>query len=248
MYVKLLLGVLVLLAAGIVFALARPRPPGVAGAALAPDPLDSNVPDVHLKDVPLSEAVDTLARLTRTNIRVNWDQLAAFGYRPGTAVELDLHDVTLLAALRVLFERDETPDRPTLAYDADGGVISIADAEKTPARLVVRVYDVRDLVSDEYFGRPPRPADGGVGVPAEDRVGNLAAAVRRYIGQPEPGGQSGGLFGSSGRAWPVPAGSGALANPNVRGWGGRLIVVDSMAAQREVQLLLMRLRDPRPTR
>jgi len=249
MYVKLVLTLLVLLAAAVVVALARPR---AAPPAEVEDPLDARVPVLKVDGLPLGRAVMSLHETTRANIVVKWDQLAAHGLTPDTAVDADVRDITLLSALRVVFEQRQraAPNggRGSLSYATRDGVVTIADAAADPPPLVVRVYDVRDLVSDEYFSRLPRrpwlgradAVPGGDADGLDDRMAVLVQLVARS-GWNATGGYNIFLSPPGALATLPPRPRGPA--PSISGFAGRLVIVDTPEAQRETETILRKLRE-----
>lgn len=231
MYVKILLTLLVLLMAGLVLLLARPRPvEPPLGSPNVPSPLDAPVAELRLRDTALEQAVAELQRRAKMPLLVKWDQLQAAGRRRDTHVNADLHDVTLLAALRVLFEQHEPPDASgwpaEVQYEAVGGVVIVFDPRREDAQTVVRIYDVRDLV--ENADRDRYGSSNGWSRSPAERFRDFAYMI-------EIAANHGTLVGGPSRRTTRPS--------FVTGWGGRLIVADTPEVQQKVQLVLRQFRE-----
>ena len=130
-----------------------------------PNPLNTVIDELKLNAASLERAVETLQQKTGANIVVNWAELGERGIRKSQAVDADLRGVTLMAALKVLFDQGD-PVRgqhgelylPRYACEFGGGVVTVFDPHARPERLLVRTYDVRDLLEDRYHPVPGPPA------------------------------------------------------------------------------------------
>jgi hypothetical protein len=247
MYVKVMLTLLVALAAVVALTLGRPPSPAdpLAGRVEVPNPLNTVIDELKLKDASLEAAVEALQRMTGANIVVNWAELGDRGIRKSQAVDADLRGVTLLAALKVLFDQGD-PVRgqhgeyylPRYACEFGGGVVTVFDPHARPEQLLVRTYDVRDLLEDGYHPLPGPPREAGESADGEPEVDGPAGRLARLV-----------ELVKSHPAWADQQWSGTVpvgtVTPDVHGWGGRLVVVQTAERQRSVESLLRELRRAR---
>jgi hypothetical protein len=213
---------LLIVAAAVAIALARPREAPVIVTEVA-NPLNTRIGVLQIKSAALEQAVATLREKSGVNIVVDWQGLQNV-IRKDRLVEVELHDVTLLTALKVLMghtsARDFAAHSPRIGYAALPGVVRVYDStDAANEPTFVRVYDVRDLLSREYLGREPLPA--GINDPEPDMLW-LIILVSNQVG----------LFGN---LYARPA-------PSFSGYAGRLVVVHTMTGHAEVEEILRELR------
>lgn len=103
-------------------------------------------PELRFDNTEFSEVIDKLRALTGLNIVPNWSALEA------SAIEKDA-EVTLHLTTGVSWEKalnlilDEVgAGEVDLAFEVDGGVISISTKDDLSRRTIVRVYNVQDLL------------------------------------------------------------------------------------------------------
>jgi hypothetical protein len=110
--------------------------------------LDAKIPDARFDNTALSDVIDFLHDATRANIVVDWRSIEAAGIERSTPITLNLRNVSFKDALTHAL-RDLG-----LIYKAENGIvqITIVPAAPQPAKVVVRAYDVADLLrgSDEH--------------------------------------------------------------------------------------------------
>ena len=251
---------------------AAPRMSDDESDALLLDRLDKTVADAGYDRVDFTKVVDDLRQRFDLNIHVNWSALEAAGVRRDTRVELLLKQIPLATLLDyVLIEAGGGAKEP-LAYHVRGGVLIISTEEALSRQAVRRAYDVTDLLTSGYatrrFANTPilrlRRAGG------ED-AGGTPMGYGAAGSQPTGGG---GLYGGGGggatmaeapaapaefveiqslielitqtvdpESWRMAGGSvGAISSV-----GGRIIVVQTLTAQRQIEELLATLRRTAPT-
>lgn len=142
----------------------RPSPPGVVE-----DPLDfvwaqrlDALPPLD-KPMTLDEAIAGLARANHVRIVLDWPALEAAGVsRKPHSISWGEFDGTLGPTIRVFVQSfSASPITTSLAPPvrfslmADGGLFVTIDHD---AKRTLRAYDVRDLLSDAYWGTLPDPA------------------------------------------------------------------------------------------
>ncbi|HWE97017.1 MAG TPA: hypothetical protein VG269_23850 [Tepidisphaeraceae bacterium] len=185
--------------------------------------LMERIPELKLKGMAVDEAVKELGKIAGVNIVVKWE--FPQDNRPRhRIVDVDLHDISLLAALHCIVGED-------MHCNAEGEVVMVGPPWSFySADMTVRVYDVRDLISDEYWGSKSPQADA---VPVEEaRSHAIVRAVKDYTNI-ENWVQS----GLSTRAGPS---SGGQATATA--CAGRLIVLQTTDGHLKVEKLLELLR------
>lgn len=125
------------------------------GAAQNPSgSLSRRIPQIKFDALPLSDAIDFIRDAGRLNLRVDWKALETAGIDRATPVSFQLHNVTLRRALEMLLR--EAGGGVKLAWELEDGIVEITTQEVADSRLVVEVYDIRDLLfSPLDAGNPP---------------------------------------------------------------------------------------------
>jgi hypothetical protein len=192
---------------------------------IAEQKLMERIPELKLKGMAVDEAVKELEKIAEVNIVVKW-QFPQENRPRRRVVDVDLHDISLLAALHCIVGED-------MHCNAEGEVIMVGPPWSFyPADMTVRVYDVRDLISDQYWGSKSQQTDA-VHV-EEARSHAIVRAVKDYTNI-ENWVQS----GLSTRA--SPSGGQATA------CAGRLIVLQTTDGHLKVEKLLELLRQEQRT-
>ncbi|HET6251170.1 MAG TPA: hypothetical protein VFE47_26040 [Tepidisphaeraceae bacterium] len=230
-----LLAALLLITIGI--ELSRTKPPvapssdsweSPRAAALAL--LDHTIDDLSLENTTVRQIVDVLRKKTGVAIDVDWAALEKWN---DTRIDVELHDAKLGDVIAFLFSyrRSCINDATIADFGVDRGAVVIAAAEKLPAAaLTERIYDVRDLLSDEYWGCSP-------GTLTPEIYNNRAQAICRVLhdGTEVQNWKDTGMGGSRGSH--EMDGEGTYWN-----WGGRLFITQTDYNQRLVESALTRLR------
>ena len=115
-----------------------------AGAAVGT--LRQIVSEVQFADSPLEEVISWLRDTTGTNIMVHWEQLAAVGVDRDRPVSLRVQNVSV-AQLLWLVLSDVGGTDTKLAYRASGNVLVISTVAELEQEIIVRTYDVGDLLA-----------------------------------------------------------------------------------------------------
>lgn len=101
-------------------------------------------PAVQFKGVSLEKALEEFGRLTQLGLVVNWDDLTENGISRDREVSLTVNGVSAEMLLRMILEFAGLDVR--LGFEPRERVLMIATADRLGRDLVVRVYDVRDLL------------------------------------------------------------------------------------------------------
>ena len=197
--------------------------------------LDRIVPDVKFENKPCAEVFDWLQEQTRANIAVNWRAIEAEGIDRKAPVTLRLTGLPLRRVIELVCAQLSTG--PRIGYHVNRGVIEVNTATQLARTSVVRIYDVRDVVTratDEMrqFGTdepttqpsnicfpPARPENLFEGVMTE-----LTELIQETV-SPEDWREAGGAIGS------------------IRFFGGRLIIAGTPEMHAQIDDLLTMIRE-----
>lgn len=120
--------------------------------------LHARLPEITLDQAPLSEALRLLADMAAVNLYVRWERLAEVGVQHDTPVTVRARNLRVSQVLWIVLN-EAAPDGPRLGYRLDADLLTVTTAADLGEELLVRVYDVRDLIMPEIanpsisFGR-----------------------------------------------------------------------------------------------
>jgi len=117
----------------------RRAPATLPGSVSSP-----NSATLKFDSTPLSDAIETMRKLTGINIHVNWKALEAEQITRDTPITLNVTNVTVSKALDLILS-EASPDEK-LSYTIDHGVLEVTTQELADKKLVARVYNVADLL------------------------------------------------------------------------------------------------------
>ena len=103
------------------------------------------LPTVQFDAIGFSDVVDFLRDISGANIFVNWKVLEAAGIDRNTPVTANVHNVKFSKALDLILE-SVGGGQTKLGYTVDEGVFTISTQEDLGKNVVIRVYDIRDLL------------------------------------------------------------------------------------------------------
>ena len=118
---------------------------GGAGDRATVAVLDRTLPEVAFDAVAFGDVIDFLRDVSTANLFVNWKSLEAAGIDRTTPVTARLHNVKFSKALNVILD-SVGGGQTKLGYTIDEGVITISTQDDLSKNVVVRVYDIRDLI------------------------------------------------------------------------------------------------------
>jgi hypothetical protein len=107
--------------------------------------LEFRVPEVRYDDVPLEQVLDNLAGLANTNLTVRWQKLAEFGIKRDSPITLNVRNLRLRQVLWLVMNHPPLSDAK-LAYRADSDMILLSTADDFGQEMIVKVYDVTELL------------------------------------------------------------------------------------------------------
>ena len=175
-----------------------------AGASerIAVAQLERPLPALTFDAVGFSDVIDFLRDVSGSNIFVNWKSLEAAGIDRNTPVSANLRNVKFSKALQVILE-SVGGGQTKLGYTIDEGVITISTADDLSRNVVVRVYDIRDLI---------------VNIPDFTDAPNFSIDASQNQGGGGGGGQALGQGGGGGQAQVT---NQLFQNANQQGQNGR---------------------------
>lgn len=143
--------------------------------------LNQHIDELNLESATLEDAIETVRKMTRANLVVNWNTLAAAAISRDVPIKLHLWNVTLGQALSAMLA--VAGGESYTAYAVRHGVIVIttADALNAAATDDVRVYDVRDLLNAFIASHSPPP-----GTQPADANPTIANSTNGGWDQPHP--------------------------------------------------------------
>lgn len=176
----------------------KPKPPkSLAPKNLARKAVKSVVENAEFDDLPFTDFVDWLGRQTKANIVVRWKRLEAEGVERDVPIFLKRKNIKMSKLLRLVFDQ-VTQDLPDVELDfrTEGNVLVISTRKDLNAKLVVRTYEVQDLllyvpnfqgrgadldgIGQDGPRRAQRPGDGNGGE-IKDPYAGLDARTRKLI-------------------------------------------------------------------
>lgn len=174
--------------------------------------LSQKVPNFSLEETPLEDAINFLQNLTGVSFFVDWQRLEMAGVDRGTPITLQLKGTSARKTLNLVLD-SASPMEP-LTFYVDGGVIHITTLEHADSEMIVRVYDVRDLlvVVPDFVG----PGLGGGAGGGGGGGGNFGGGGG---GGGLGGGGGGGGLGGGGSGY---GGGGGGGGGGMAGGGGGL--------------------------
>ena len=110
------------------------------------EPLETIV-SVYIKNVELTEAIQSLAQLARTNIVIDQRGLDEQGIRPSELVSLNASGVSLKTCLNLLLEPR------FLACTTSEGVITVTSRQRANGPFVTKTYAVADMTGTKAGDR-----------------------------------------------------------------------------------------------
>jgi hypothetical protein len=107
--------------------------------------LNERLDMVTFEEAPLDQVMDWLSTLTPMNVVVRWQVLEDAGIDRDKPITMDVRNMRLSQVLYLLLKEAGGPDL-NLAYRASGELLIISTEEDLGQEMVVRVYDVSDLL------------------------------------------------------------------------------------------------------
>jgi hypothetical protein len=121
---------------------------GAAARARTPSTLkflNERIEQVSFEDAPLDQVMDWIAGLTPMNVVVRWQILEDAGIERDKPITMDVRNLRLSQVLWMIMDEAGGSDLK-LAYRASGELLIISTEEDLGKEMIVRVYDVSDLL------------------------------------------------------------------------------------------------------
>jgi hypothetical protein len=117
--------------------------------------LNTRIAQVDFEMAELSAVIDWLSGLTDMQIVVRWQILEDAGIERDKPISMQVKNLRLSQVLWMIMDEAAGPDLK-LAYRASGNLLIISTAEDLGREMVVRVYDVSDLLirAPHFRGAP----------------------------------------------------------------------------------------------
>lgn len=113
--------------------------------------LNHRVPEVGFDEVPFEQVMDWVAELTGANVVVRWQVLEDAGIERDKPITIKLKNLRLSQVLWMIMNEAAGSDLK-LAYRASGSLLILSTEEDLSQEMVLKVYDVGDLLtSPRYF-------------------------------------------------------------------------------------------------
>lgn len=161
------------------------------------------LPQVDLPEgTSFADAVEFIRVQGKVSITVNWAALGLIGVERTTDTGgLNLRDVKLETVLEILLDNITQAGGGTnrVAYDIVDGVVRISSEEDLNTRVIVRVYDIRDLLVRIRSFEAPN-SGGGMGMMGGGMgmMGGMGGGMMGGMGGGMMGGMGGGMGGFGG--------------------------------------------------
>lgn len=107
--------------------------------------LNKRIPEVSFEDLPLDQVIDWLQGYTGVNVVPHWQTLIDAGVPRDKPITIKVKNLRLSQVLWMIMNEAGGADIK-LAYRASGNLLILSTAEDLGQELLVRVYEVADLL------------------------------------------------------------------------------------------------------
>jgi hypothetical protein len=159
--------------------------------------LNLRVSELALDAVPFEQVMDWLADYSGVNVLVRWEALEDVGIERDQPISIKMRNLRLSQVLWVIMNEATAGGPARLAYRTTGNMIVLSTHADLNRAMVVKVYDVRDLLQRVPFhanasfireqtyvaGLQPRVAAGAVGF--QPIIGRAISGVELYTDDEE---------------------------------------------------------------
>ncbi|MCA9243545.1 MAG: hypothetical protein KDA32_06300 [Phycisphaerales bacterium] len=106
--------------------------------------LSQTIPEVSFEDAPFDQVMEWVAEFTQMNVVVRWEQLEVAGVDRDKPVSIRVRNLSLSQVLWMIMS--EAGGETKMAYRASGNLLVLSTADDLGKEMVVKVYDVSDLL------------------------------------------------------------------------------------------------------
>jgi hypothetical protein len=225
-----------------------PPPPASRLTSAAARLYATTLPAIDVDRLAFADALDRLRDGAGAQIFVNWRALEASGINKDAPVSLHPPAANLGAVLRSLLDQIEVSHRGVrLDFTLDEGALVISTRDDLAKDVVVRVYDVRDLVDPDRLPTSSAAAtpifSRKVTAPSPPRHWTIDNLFRPGVRSGSPASRSAALVGEIQKAVDPTSWRGAGGKIGaVRALNGQLIVTQTPENQVQIIYFLQRCR------
>jgi len=117
--------------------------------------LNERVEEVTFEDAPLDQVMEWIADLTPMNVVTRWQILEDAGVERDKPISMHVRNLRLSQVLWMIMDEAGGSDLK-LAYRASGELLIISTSEDLGKEMLLRVYDVSDLLveAQDFYGAP----------------------------------------------------------------------------------------------
>lgn len=122
---------------------------GAAGRSRVPTTLsylNERIAEVDFDQAPFDQVIDWIASLTPMNVVVRWQILEDAGIERDKPITMQVRNLRLAQVLWIILDEAGGPDLK-LACRASGELLIISSQEDLEKEMLIRVYDVSDLLA-----------------------------------------------------------------------------------------------------
>jgi hypothetical protein len=201
-------------------------------SAVVQECLDRRIPNLVIYGGTYREAIEQMKRATGVPINVDWTTIPKWDAQK---IDIELHDIALGDAVAYLFRMDRMgfSDAEQVDFEILNDHLFITSSKRfPPSAVALRLYDVRDLLTDQYWGCASGPDPTQTQLARLDALARLIEAFagsRNWI----MGSRRGGSHGLGEE----------FGYGDIRFGAGRLFVNQTTRGHRQVEAALERLRN-----
>ncbi len=145
--------------------------------------LNDRIPEVSFQEVPFDQVMDWVTDYTGANVVVRWQSLELLGIERDKPITIRVRNLRLSQVLWMIMNEAGGTD-VKLAYRASGNLLVLSTAEDLGQEMLVRVYDVGDLLV-----RVPRFRNGPRIDLTQQSGGGAGGGGQNVFGGSQGGGQ-----------------------------------------------------------
>ncbi|MCH7592177.1 MAG: hypothetical protein IH989_05305 [Planctomycetes bacterium] len=127
--------------------LKRPRQATKARVPATLKLLHSRIPEVAFEEAPFEQVMEWVGEFTQANVVVRWEKLEDIGVDRDKPITLKVRNLRLSQVLWMIMNEAGGSD-VKLAYRAAGNMLVMSTEEDLSGEMIVRVYDVSDLLAN----------------------------------------------------------------------------------------------------